>query len=79
MHKGLDILAQFLVESTTLALIGGLVGVGVRIVGAKMVRSLCGWRTVISPIYGFLSFVVSALVGAFFGAILRGKHRNFIR
>lgn len=64
----LDVLIQFLVESTTLALIGGLVGVGVGIVGAKMVPSLWEWRTVISPVYGFLSFVVSALVGVFFGA-----------
>lgn len=64
----LDILFQFLVESTTLALIGGCVGVGVGIIGAEMVPSLWGWRTVISPIYGLLSFVVSALVGVFFGA-----------
>ena len=64
----LDILVQFLVESTTLALIGGLVGVGVGIAGAEVVPSLWGWRTVISPVYGLLSFVVSALVGVFFGA-----------
>lgn len=63
-----DILFQFLVESTTLALIGGIVGVGVGIIGAEMVPSLWGWRTVISPVYGILSFVVSALVGVFFGA-----------
>ncbi len=64
----LDILTQFLVESTTLALIGGIVGVGFGIVGAEMVPSLWGWRTVISPVYGVLSFIVSALVGIFFGA-----------
>ncbi|MDE0084833.1 MAG: ABC transporter permease [Candidatus Poribacteria bacterium] len=64
----LDILFQFLVESTTLALIGGLVGVGVGIAGAEIVTSIWEWRTVISPVYGFLSFVVSALVGIFFGA-----------
>ena len=63
-----DILFQFLVESTTLALVGGIVGVGVGIIGAEMVPSLWGWRTVISPVYGILSFVVSALVGVFFGA-----------
>lgn len=64
----LDILVQFLVESTTLALIGGLVGVGVGIAGAEIVTSIWEWRTVISPVYGFLSFVVSAFVGVFFGA-----------
>ena len=64
----LDILVQFLVESTTLALIGGIVGVGFGILGAEMVPSLWGWRTVISPFYGVVSFIVSALVGIFFGA-----------
>ncbi len=64
----IHILSQFLVESTTLALVGGVVGVGVGIIGAEMVPSLWGWRTVISPIYSVLSFIVSALVGIFFGA-----------
>ena len=64
----LDILVQFLVESTTLALIGGIVGVGVGIGGALLVPSIWEWRTVISPVYGILSFIVSALVGVFFGA-----------
>ncbi len=63
-----DILFQFLVESTTLALVGGIVGIGVGIIGAEAVTSLWGWRTLISPVYGILSFVVSALVGVFFGA-----------
>ncbi|RKU30811.1 multidrug ABC transporter substrate-binding protein [Candidatus Poribacteria bacterium] len=64
----LDVLIQFLVESTTLSLIGGIVGVGVGIGGALLVPSIWEWRTVISPVYGILSFIVSALVGVFFGA-----------
>ena len=63
-----DILVQFLVESTTLALVGGIVGIGVGIVGAEMVPSIWGWRTVVSIMYAVASFVVSALVGVFFGA-----------
>ena len=63
-----DILVQFLVESTTLALVGGLVGIGVGIIGAEMVPSIWGWRTVVSPMYAVAAFVVSALVGVFFGA-----------
>ena len=63
-----DILAQFLVESTTLALVGGLVGIGVGIIGAEMVPSIWGWRTVVSLMYAVAAFVVSALVGVFFGA-----------
>ena len=63
-----DILVQFLVESTSLALVGGVVGIGVGIAGAELIPSLWGWRTVISPVYAVLSFVVSAMVGVFFGA-----------
>ena len=63
-----DILVQFLVESTTLALVGGLVGIGVGIIGAEMVPSIWGWRTVVSLMYAGAAFVVSALVGVFFGA-----------
>ena len=63
-----DILAQFLVESTSLALIGGIVGIGVGIGGAELVTSFWEWRTLVSPMYGIISFVVSALVGIFFGA-----------
>ena len=63
-----DILVQFLVESTTLALVGGIVGIGVGIAGAEAVPALWGWKTVVSPVYGILSFIVSALVGVFFGA-----------
>ena len=63
-----DILAQFLVESTTLALVGGIIGIGVGIGGANLVTSFWEWRTLVSPMYGILSFVVSALVGIFFGA-----------
>ena len=58
-----DILVQFLVESTTLALVGGLVGIGVGIIGAEMVPSIWGWRTVVSLMYAVAAFVVSALVG----------------
>lgn len=64
----MDILVQFLVESTTLALIGGIVGIGVGIGGALLIPSIWEWNTVISPVYGVLSFIVSALVGVFFGA-----------
>ncbi len=64
----IDILAQFLVESTTLAVVGGILGIGVGIVGAEGVPSIWGWRTEVSVTYAIVSFVVSAFVGVFFGA-----------
>ena len=63
-----DILAQFLVESTSLAVVGGIIGIGVGIGGAELVTSFWDWRTLVSPMYGFVSFIVSAFVGIFFGA-----------
>ena len=64
----IDILAQFLVESTTLAVVGGVLGIGVGIIGAEGVPSIWGWRTEVSVMYAVVSFVVSAFVGVFFGA-----------
>lgn len=66
--KRFDILIQFLIEAMTLSILGGIVGIGVGIFGAKMVPSLWGWRTIISPVYTALAFFVAAWIGVFFGA-----------
>ncbi len=66
--KRFDILMQFLIESMTLSVIGGIIGVGVGIFGARMIPSLWGWRTIISPTYTILAFFVAAWIGVFFGA-----------
>jgi putative ABC transport system permease protein len=42
-----DILAQFLVEAVTLALIGGGLGLGLGLVGAHSIAAVAGWPTVI--------------------------------
>ena len=72
----IDILIQFLVESTTLALVGGTVGVGVGIIGAEVVASIWGWRTLVSLTYGIISFIVSAFVGVFFRRISSMESRK---
>ena len=66
--KRFDILIQFLIESMTLSILGGIIGIGVGVIGAKMVPSLWGWRTIISPVYTALAFFVAAWIGVFFGA-----------
>ncbi|CAO3429465.1 ABC transporter permease [Azospirillum doebereinerae] len=65
--KRRDILMQFLIESTTLSLIGAAVGVLTGIGTAMVVAELAGWPTLIRIDSVVLAVVVSGLVGVFFG------------
>jgi putative ABC transport system permease protein len=65
--RGRDILTQFLVEATSLSVVGGLVGIGVGLVGSRVIAALAGWSTNVSPAAIALAFGFSALVGIFFG------------
>jgi putative ABC transport system permease protein len=65
--RGRDILKQFLVEATTLALIGGLVGVFLGIGAAYAVGNFAGWRTELSLNAVVLAVGFSAAIGIFFG------------
>ncbi|ANC91439.1 multidrug ABC transporter substrate-binding protein [Azospirillum humicireducens] len=62
-----DILVQFLIESTTLSLIGAAVGVALGIAAAMGVAALAGWPTLIRIDSVVLAVVVSGLIGVFFG------------
>ncbi|MEP7352162.1 MAG: ABC transporter permease [Acidobacteriota bacterium] len=62
-----DIMNQFLVESATLAGMGGLIGVGISWIAAVLVRNLAGFPMEL-PISGVvLGVVLSTVVGLFFG------------
>jgi putative ABC transport system permease protein len=65
--KGRDILMQFLIESVTLSLVGGLIGAALGIGSAVMISVLAKWPTVLSPPAIVLSFAFAAVVGIFFG------------
>ncbi|PWC49115.1 multidrug ABC transporter substrate-binding protein [Azospirillum sp. TSA6c] len=62
-----DILVQFLIESTTLSLIGAAIGVALGIGTAMGVAALAGWPTLIQIDSVVLAVVVSGIVGVFFG------------
>ena len=62
-----DILAQFLIEATTLATIGGAVGVVIGALGAHLAATLAGWATLIQPEAVVLAVGFSFAVGVFFG------------
>ncbi len=61
------ILAQFLVESFTLSVGGGLIGLIVGMVAAQQVSSRLGWQLVIQPGIVALAIGFSAVVGIGFG------------
>ncbi|PIW13638.1 MAG: multidrug ABC transporter substrate-binding protein [Armatimonadetes bacterium CG17_big_fil_post_rev_8_21_14_2_50_66_6] len=64
---GRDILLQFLVESVVLSVIGGLIGIGLGVGGARMLSKFAGWRTLVSPQSIVMAFCFAAGVGVFFG------------
>ena len=62
-----NILLQFLVESTILCLLGGLLGLG-RGTGASMLLAkFAGWQTVVTGTSALMAFGFSAAVGMIFG------------
>lgn len=65
--KTWDIRLQFIIEALTLSLIGGVAGIIFGVSGSKILSTLTGWPTVVSPLSVVLSFGFSGLVGIFFG------------
>jgi putative ABC transport system permease protein len=62
-----DVLVQFLLEAVTLALLGGLIGVGLGLGTAALLAHEANWPIVVSPTAIGLAFGVTAAVGIFFG------------
>lgn len=65
--KGKDILRQFLIESVSLSLIGGLIGVAIGLGGSLAIAGLGELPAIIQPASIFLAFGFAAAVGVFFG------------
>ena len=62
-----DILGQFLIEATTLATIGGAVGVALGVGAAHAVARIAGWPSLVAPEAIVVAVAFSGLVGVFFG------------
>jgi putative ABC transport system permease protein len=62
-----DILAQFLVEAVTLALVGGLLGMLLGVGGSYAVGHFAGWPTELNSQAILLAVSFAAAVGVFFG------------
>ena len=65
--KGTHVLVQFLIEAVTLAVFGGLVGIGVGIGASEIVSAKGGLPVHVSPASIALAFGFSAAIGIFFG------------
>ncbi len=62
-----DVLSQFLIEATTLASIGGALGVALGLGIAVAIARTAGWPVLVSPESVLIAVGVSGLVGVFFG------------
>lgn len=62
-----DIVIQFLIESITLSLVGGILGTMIGIIGALVFSPLLELPRSISILAVFVGFLVPSLVGLFFG------------
>jgi len=65
--RRVDILSQFLVESSMLSLIGGLIGVGIAWAVAVLVRNLTAVPMTVPPTAVIIAVTLSTVVGLFFG------------
>ena len=65
--KGIDILAQFLIESILISVTGGLIGIILGVGSALVVNHVAHFPIFIQPWSVLLSFVVCTATGIFFG------------
>lgn len=64
-----DIVVQFLAESTLISVIGGLVGIILGVLMAKLITTIADIKTIVSPMSVFVAFGVSVTVGIIFGLL----------
>ena len=65
--RRVDIIRQFVVETTLIAVTGGVAGLILGIVMSRAIASFAGWSTIVTPLSLVLSFSVSVAVGLVFG------------
>jgi putative ABC transport system permease protein len=65
--RRVDVVRQFLIETTLISGLGGLLGVVVGVALSELVASLAGWSTIVTGASIALAFIVSVTVGIVFG------------
>jgi putative ABC transport system permease protein len=62
-----DVIRQFVMETTLIAVIGGFLGLALGAAMSRLIASFAGWSTIVTPGSLLLSFSVSVLIGLVFG------------
>lgn len=65
--RGIDILAQFLIEAVIISVSGGIIGILVGVLASWLVNIIVHWPVYIQPYSVILSFAVCTVTGVFFG------------
>ena len=65
--RGRDILMQFLFESVTISLMGGVIGILLGVAASQIVKTVMGWPMIVSFASVIISFAVCFATGVFFG------------
>ncbi|PTY06100.1 multidrug ABC transporter substrate-binding protein [Verrucomicrobia bacterium LW23] len=71
-----DILFQFLIEATTLSVLGGLLGVLIGVAAGHLVSHIAGVEAIVSSTSIALAFGISFAIGVFFGFYPARKAAN---
>jgi len=62
-----DIIMQFMLEALVITCFGGIIGVGLGVLGAKIISTYANWLTIVSPSVIIMAFSVSVATGLVFG------------
>jgi len=62
-----DISIQFLTETTSIAVVGGLIGCLVGLAGIRAIASYTSWKAIVEPHYVLVALAISCAVGILFG------------
>jgi len=65
--RRVDIIRQFLIETTLITTTGGVLGIVMGVVLSQLVGYFAGWSTIVSMVSILLAFFVSVSVGLIFG------------
>jgi putative ABC transport system permease protein len=68
-----DVLMQFLIESSTMALVGGAIGVLIGVIAAKLVTLIVGFPATVQLWSVIMGLFMAAVVGVFFGVYPASK------